>query len=70
MCGINGIIKKNKCSMAREELSSLVSVMNKKINEDHTIMIVFNGEIYNFSKLRSEDHFKGYFFWSYSGGAF
>ena len=44
MCGINGIIKKNKSSMAREKLSFLVSVMNININEDHIIMIVFNGE--------------------------
>jgi asparagine synthase (glutamine-hydrolysing) len=35
-------------------------------NEDETIVVVFNGEIYNFSELRAELEKKGHFFKTFS----
>ncbi|MCC7430445.1 asparagine synthase (glutamine-hydrolyzing) [bacterium] len=60
----DGFFIRNNVALAMRRLSIIDVAGGKQPiqNEDETVTIVFNGEIYNFQKLRQELQAKGHFF--------
>ncbi len=65
-----GFFQSNNCSLAMRRLSiiDLESGSQPYFNEDRTIVVVFNGEIYNFQEIRAELEKKGHNFMGRSDG--